>query len=59
MDYQTHINNMIFDVMNDNGADAQEKFHDIMTAKIAAAIDGKKAEVAQSFYRSEQEQAAE
>jgi|DEB3_MinimDraft_2_1074329.scaffolds.fasta_scaffold00033_4 threonine aldolase len=44
------IDDMLQDIMNDNGSEAQEKFAQIMSAKIADALEARKLELAQSVY---------
>ena len=50
MDNTDTINNMINDIITGKNSSAREDFESLISNKMAAALDQKKQEIAQSFY---------
>lgn len=54
MDNIDTINNMINDIIAGKNSNAREDFESLISNKMAAALDQKKQEIAQSFYSADE-----
>ena len=55
MDTNQVINQMVKDIVAGSAADAQDRFAQVMSAKITDALEQRKTNIAQNLYKTEPE----